>query len=349
MTDRVLLLSPSRGLGGGIERYLCAVEWALAAQGVEYQRVDLDRPGVRAHARMLAMSRVLLQNGAPPTRLVPAHRVLLPVARLLAHEPAVSGISVLCHGSDVWGPRASPRSWAESRLLRGTDVRTVAVSNFTAGVLFRNCPATVLPPGLSGEWFRALVDAAGAVHDRGPGIRLLTAFRLADWLDKGLPELVAAVELLGRSDVHLTVCGHGTPPPGLARLMDGHPRRTLRADLTDGELAQELASADLFVLAARTRPGRRPCGEGFGLVLLEAQVAGTAVVAPAYGGSHDAFVSGTTGVAPADETPRALAAVLGELLADPARIAEMGKRAAEWSRDVFAPHRYPPLVVASLL
>ena len=45
MTDRVLLLSPSRGLGGGIERYVATLEWAFAAEGVECQRLDLSGPG----------------------------------------------------------------------------------------------------------------------------------------------------------------------------------------------------------------------------------------------------------------------------------------------------------------
>jgi glycosyltransferase involved in cell wall biosynthesis len=84
-------------------------------------------------------------------------------------------------------------------------------------------------------------------------------------------------------------------------------------------------------------------------VLLEAQVAATAVIAPAHGGSSDAYVEGVTGVAPADETSEALARVLDELLGNPARLAWMGKRAADWARESFAPERYAQLVARRLL
>ena len=83
-----------------------------------------------------------------------------------------------------------------------------------------------------------------------------------------------------------------------------------RPGLSDRELARQLAGADLFVLATRSRGGRHTSGEGFGLVLLEAQVAGTPVVAPAHGGSHDAYIEGITGLAPMDETAGSLARVM---------------------------------------
>jgi glycosyltransferase involved in cell wall biosynthesis len=124
---------------------------------------------------------------------------------------------------------------------------------------------------------------------------------------------------------------------------------TLRSDLTDGELASQFAAADLFILATRTRVGRRPFGEGFGMVMLEAQLAGTPVVAPAYGGSHDAFLPHITGTAPADESAEALAAALDGLLSDPGRMARMGKRASEWARESFAPECYASTAVALLL
>ena len=49
--------------------------------------------------------------------------------------------------------------------MRGAGVRVVAVSNFTAGAIMRDCRATVLPPALSREWFDTL--AAAAAGSRG--------------------------------------------------------------------------------------------------------------------------------------------------------------------------------------
>ena len=66
MTGRVLLLSPSRGLGGGIERYVATVEWAFAAEGVECRRLDLSGSGARAHVRLLAQGRAILGQTLDP-------------------------------------------------------------------------------------------------------------------------------------------------------------------------------------------------------------------------------------------------------------------------------------------
>jgi glycosyltransferase involved in cell wall biosynthesis len=346
---RALMLTPSRGLGGGIERYVETLEWALSAQDIQYQRLDLDRAGPSAHARLLGRGRQLLGGSTIPTRLVLAHRALLPIGVLLAREQCVSGVSVVCHGSDVWTTRHRARRFIEDRLMRRTGVRVVAVSSFTSGALASCCPATILPPGLSEGWFQTLVNASAVPPESGRGVSLLTAFRLADWLSKGLPQLLDAVAALGRSDIHLTICGSGDPPPQLRTLVGRYRNCVIRTGLTDAELARELAAADLFVLATRTKPGRDASGEGFGLVLLEAQVAGTPVVAPAYGGSHDAFMDGVTGTAPADETAEALTTTLGEVLRDPRRLEQMGMRASEWARESFSPERYKARVAARLL
>jgi phosphatidyl-myo-inositol dimannoside synthase len=157
------------------------------------------------------------------------------------------------------------------------------------------------------------------------------------------------VAFLGRTDVRVTICGSGDPPAELLRLVRRRPFAALLPSPTDRDLADRLAAADVFVLATRTRRGRHACGEGFGLVLLEAQVAGTPVIAPAHGGSHDAYVDGVTGVSPADESAEELSRVLDHLLRDRERLAWMGKRAAEWARESCSPQQYAPLALAKLL
>jgi phosphatidylinositol alpha-1,6-mannosyltransferase len=353
---RALLLAPSRGLGGGIERYLQTVESAFDDAGVASRRVDLSRPGPAGHRVLLAEATSALASiaGPVPARLVVGHRSLLPVAAVLARTRRVDGISVVCHGSDVWKSRRNPRSGLESWLMSRRDVRLVAVSSFTAGALLPHGLATVLPPGLSRAWFGELVRAADREADAKSatsrsGLGVMTAFRLAEWRDKGLPQLTAALAALGHGDVRLTVCGSGAPPADLVAHVRRYPWCTLRPGLNDAELAARFAQASLFVLATRTRPGRRPSGEGFGLVLLEAQVAGTAVVGPAHGGSPGAYLDGITGETPRDESVPALAEVLDGLLGRPARLRQMGARGAQWARARFDPDRYAALAVDRLL
>jgi phosphatidyl-myo-inositol dimannoside synthase len=349
VADRALLLTPSYGLGGGIERYVETLEWSFDAVGVERHTISLVDAGMAAHVRMLSQGRQTLRAMSRPARLVVAHRALLPVASRLAAESSVVGMSVICHGSDIWGVKQSLRWYYERHLMRQPHVRVVGVSSFTSGVLSGVCPSSVLPPSLSMKWFNALVKASESARFRAPGAHLVTVFRLGDWRDKGLPELLQAVVALGRPDISVTVCGTGSPPTDLRGLVAKYPACSIRADLTDEELADQLASADLLVLATRTRSGRNPCGEGFGLVLLEAQVAGTPVIAPAHGGSHDAYIEGVTGMAPTDESVPALARVLRNMLGQPDRLAQMSKSAADWSRECFAPRPYAELAARRLL
>jgi len=348
--DRVLLLAPSRGLGGGIERYVQTVQSAFDDAGVLSKRLDLGRPGPAGHRALLAQAAAALAASATPTRLVIAHRALLPVATLLGRVRKVSGISVICHGSDVWGGRWSPRRGFENWLMGRPSVRPVAVSSFTAGTLLHRGRAAILPPGLSRAWFSELVAAADRARaDPREDLEVMTAFRLAEWRDKGLPQLTAAIARLGRRDIRLSVCGSGEPPADLLAHIRSYRWCTLRAGLTDADLAVRFARAALFVLATRTRPGPRPSGEGFGLVLLEAQVAGTAVVGPALGGSPDAYLDGVTGATPRDEGEGALAATLDDLIRQPARLADMGRQGAALARVRFAPDRYAALAVDRLL
>jgi phosphatidyl-myo-inositol dimannoside synthase len=345
--SRVLLLAPSQGLGGGVERYLETLEWAMAEHGTQCGRVDLPHAGIRGHMAMLTDGRTALRAIPGPVRLFVGHMALLPVATLLAAEPNVCGVWVVCHGCEVWSSRFRPRRRLERALMQRPAVHVIAVSSFTAGALALDCHAMILPPGLSQRWFEMLVDSSGAFTTSG--VELATAFRLSAWREKGLPELIDAIASMGREDIQLTICGSGEPSADLLRVVGDHAWCTLRVGLSDGELARQLARADLFVLATRTKSGRHFSGEGFGLVLLEAQVAGTPVVGPAFGGSKDAYVEGITGVSPADETAGALAKVLDEMLGDPARLAWMGKRAAEWARESFAPEHYAQLVARKLL
>ena len=119
------------------------VQSAFDDRGVACQRLDLPRPGPAGHRALLAEASAALAGPVGAARVVVAHRALLPVAALLARMRQVRGISVICHGIDVWGARTGLRWQLESWLMRCRGVRLVAVSSFTAGSLF---PAAVRPP-----------------------------------------------------------------------------------------------------------------------------------------------------------------------------------------------------------
>ncbi|HEY7077497.1 MAG TPA: glycosyltransferase [Solirubrobacteraceae bacterium] len=175
----------------------------------------------------------------------------------------------------------------------------------------------------------------GPAEPRRPGAhRLVVACRLVE--RKGVDNAVSA--LAGLPDTELHVAGG---PPADALAADPEARR-LRA------LAVELGVDDRLVL--RGRVGREempallrsadavvcvPWYEPFGIVPLEAMACGVPVVASAVGGQIDSVVHGATGVHVPPRDPRALAAALRELLADPARRAELGAAGARRARRLY--------------
>ena len=112
------------------------------------------------------------------------------------HAECRSCVTAARCGMSRWRPRRS----LERRLMRGAGVRVVAVSNFTAGALLRDCRATVLPPALSREWFDTLAAAAADRQDRGPG------YPAGDRLPAG--------GLAGQGTPSAGGSGDGSRPPG---------------------------------------------------------------------------------------------------------------------------------------
>jgi phosphatidylinositol alpha-1,6-mannosyltransferase len=349
--QRVLLLAPSEGLGGGIERYVRGVESALLDTGITYERMNLRRageghPSLRRKLAFSAQVRTALSADSRRTRIVAAHAGLLPVTFLARTAAAYDGTVVIYHGVEVWSTRRPPGH----RVARHSDVRAIAVSSFTSGALKHAMPAMVVKPFLDRAWYSSLIAAGKSVEKGSPGspVRVLTVFRLQDWESKGLPIIVNAIESL-ECAIELVVVGSGIPSRELVNFVRVRPWLQVKTALDDASLAAEYAAADVVILATRTRAGKHPSGEGFGLCLVEAQLAGTAVIAPAYGGSHDTFLQRITGLSPTDESSGALASVLRELATNPVMRAAMSRAGARWSRTAFEPTGGAKALVETLL
>jgi phosphatidylinositol alpha-mannosyltransferase len=139
---------------------------------------------------------------------------------------------------------------------------------------------------------------------------------------KGVQVLLDAVNRL-RTPARLVVVGDGPLRQRVERLtVAGVVEVTLAGRLSDEELARVVAEADILVAPSLK-------GESFGVVLLEAMAAGTAVVASDLPGYRMAAGDAARFTPPGDVAT--LAAVLEELLADDAarhELCERGRRRA---------------------
>jgi phosphatidylinositol alpha-1,6-mannosyltransferase len=95
------------------------------------------------------------------------------------------------------------------------------------------------------------------------------------------------------------------------------------------ELPAHHAMADVFAMPCRTR-GAGLDVEGLGIVFLEASATGVPVVAGNSGGAPETVRDGETGVVVDGWDVGAIAASVGDLLADPDRAARMGAAGRRW-------------------
>jgi glycogen synthase len=172
-------------------------------------------------------------------------------------------------------------------------------------------------------------EAAGGVSSRGRPL-LVFAGRLVH--EKGLQELIKALPLLRDElpELRLVVAGTGHQ---LADQQDRAARYGVSdliewAGFLDGaEVAQLLAAADLVVVPSLYEP--------FGMVALEAQLAGTPVAVSDTGGLAELVEPGRTGTRFAPESPAAIAAAVRQVLADPVGSRQMAARAQRRARQEF--------------
>lgn len=148
---------------------------------------------------------------------------------------------------------------------------------------------------------------------------------------KGLPVLLDAVPALRQAfpGIRVLVAGRGETGPEEARALLGDDAVAVEflGGLSDEDKGRLLASADVYV-APQTG------GESFGIVLVEAMSAGTAVLASDLGAFSRVLDDGQAGVLFRTGDPADLARTLTDLLRDPERRARVAAAGAA------AVHRY---------
>jgi phosphatidylinositol alpha-1,6-mannosyltransferase len=190
--------------------------------------------------------------------------------------------------------------WRTRRLLVHSMSRVphiVANSNYTESVLLEMFPecrgrTSVGLVGVGPDFLE--IRRAAQPNDRS--VRLLTVCRLAEPRKNVDLVLRALAPLRGRFSFSYTVIGDGATRGALERLTDelglsGMVRFAGR--VPQQQLMQELSSADLFVLTSSTLPTSH---EGFGIAYLEANAAGTPVLAARLAGAVEAVEEGVSGM-----------------------------------------------------
>lgn len=338
--ERILVLHPSKGVGGGVEAYGQGVLDQLQAYPVDLEEMVLhDEKGVkRGLKRKVAFSLRALgaaRRSKGRLRILCFQPALLPVGllcRRMAGRDAT--LQVFCYGAEIWH-----RSLLWRLLITRSNIELVTISEFTAGALTSLKPPHILLPFLPKKLRGDLEAVASQRQVRVGSLRVLTVFRLGAFREKGGHVLVEAVQRLRESgeDIELVVAGKAEIDRREldALFADRADWARLVRDPSQDELVELYRRADLFVLATRLRGGRSGYGEGFGIVLLEAATAGLPVIGPWGGGGHAAMIDGVTGLRPTDESAESLVELLQWAARHRPELALMGHNGRCWAAQTF--------------
>ena len=351
----ILLISYDVRRRGGIERLSLQVQAYLQQHGQTVRLVCPQRLGPGGLGRQLGRLWFLLQLAwwlPQAAQVLSMHALLLRPLRWLGPlRPQRLRLHCWLHGIEVWG---AALQGVRADLMDCTGL--IASSTFTRDRVLEQPgswpPITVVQP------MADLVDASTTPAPLPAGLRLLTVARLdAGERYKGHRLVLEALELLLHRD--------GLPEDWQWRIVgEGNDRLVLEQEserlglnpwvrflgsLSDGELLQELQGCSLLLMpsAYGIEADGRACGEGFGIVYLEAAQAGRASIACRQGGQTDLIVDRHNGWL---IEPRAddLAALLLELAANPEQLAEAGATARSRAQASFSAHCFQARLLGSL-
>lgn len=344
---RVVHVHRIRGIGGS-ERHLLTLLPALRERGVDVSFVGLDDPdGVLEPfyaAVGVPFERLSSQRDLDPALAFRLARTLLSLKPDVVHTHLVHAdvYGVLAPGTRIVSTkhnpdpfRAGPFRFAE-RALTARAAKVIAISE----AVRRFCVEQVGLPASKIAVVPYGLDELPRPWAENPRLELgepllLAVCRLEE--QKGLDIAVRA--LADVPGATLLVLGEGPERLALEELASSlgvRDRVTLPGRV--GDVASLYRRADLLVHPARW--------EGFGLALLEAMLAGRAIVAARAGSAPELVDDGRTGMlVPVDE-PAALAGAVNELLADPERAAELGRAGLERARAEFSVARMAERTIA---
>ncbi len=243
-----------------------------------------------------------------------SHALPVGTAAWLAYQAGGPSYAVVLHGLDLRLALTSKRkAWLLKRVLRGAHA-IFANSAFVAAEILAfddTLKPFVLTPGVEPIAYPSRDEARQALGLLEDEQIILGVGRLIP--RKGFDHLIGAMRTLPET-AKLVIIGDGYDQHRLdeaAKLVKNRVRFISHA--SDQERNRWYAASDIFALPVRED---NEDVEGFGIVYLEAALAGLPCVAGKSGGAPEAVVDGETGLIVDSQSPDAIADALRKLLQD---------------------------------
>ena len=340
----ILLLSFDVRRRGGIERLTLQVQKSLESTGHNVQLLTPQRVGPGEWGRQLGRLWFLLQLLPALWRsqqVLSMHVLLLKPLHWLSWCRRQNQ-SLLCwvHGIEVWGRNRTTHSQALNRCQK-----LLASSRFTRNQLACiPCPIIVVHP------MADLIDPVTAPAPLPATLNLLTVARMSRAESyKGHWLIMEALDALNRrgelqNGLLWEVVGDGDERPELMQRVAElglEPWVHFHGLLSDKALQAAFARSSIFLMPSFFAINERgeASGEGFGIVYLEAALAGRASIACEVGGQSDLILHGETGWLIPPESS-ALEQVLLELIQTPNLAKQRGLQARAHALEHFSAKRF---------
>jgi glycogen(starch) synthase len=339
----VRVLTRGRDPQPSTERVCGVTVHRAAADGLD---IDLGSESVlawsQAFEHSLVRAGLAMLAGWQP-QVIHAHDWLVAQTAVTLHLASAAPVVATMHASEYgrrqgWLAEPLPRAiHSVERWLCGRASRVIVCSQFMAAEVRQLYGLPAAKVEVIGNGVRAPRAAAGRSEPAGqlpaPGGRPLIAFAGRLVHEKGVQELIKALPLLRAEfpGLRAVVAGVGGQ---LAEQRDRAERYGVAeliswsGFLDQDDLHRLLAAADVVVVPSVYEP--------FGMIALEAQLAGTPVAVTDTGGLAELVEHGVTGVRFASQDPAALAEAVAVLLRDPERAARMARAAQRRARSDFS-------------
>ena len=189
----------------------------------------------------------------------------------------------------------------------------------------------VLTPGLSQSFIDEISTKKTESNlEEKSRINILSVARLSP--RKGLMQLIQAVEMLISNGikVRLNIVGNGSEYKNLAKEIKSYNMIRIITGITDEELKDQYAEADLFALFPTEIKGGE-AWEGFGIVFLEAGAAGLPIITTNAGGIKESTTSLGTIYLHKNCTKNEIYNELTRLISDKKKMSIMGSANRNWA------------------
>lgn len=326
---------------GGVSRYLGNL--VANSDGMIDVFVDQghpsDGPGHVEHVRLFARGpfswhpMIRFMQGLKKSgydQILVSHLLPVGTAAWIAKKLGGLPYSVIIHGLDLRLGQANFRkTWLSRQILKGAE-NVIANSRAIAAEINAFEPSIypkVVTPGAEPFTVPERADARRVIGLPEDAFVLLAVTRHVQ--RKGLDRLIESLGFMPK-EISLVIIGDGPDRPRIEKMAwRFRDRVRLLTNANDLERNLWYAAADAFVLPAREEPADV---EGFGIVFLEAALAGLPVIAGKSGGIPEAIVDGVTGLLVDPHNPKEIAEAVKALYDRPdigRQFGEAGKLRAQ--------------------